>query len=86
LLALPRPAFQQLDNRFLHLLGRVGFRKLLFELLAGEGDFVQFTFFVLRHDGGHDIKGQLAILTVFGGADKILDLNCYQEADNVSQG
>jgi hypothetical protein len=66
LLALPRPAFQQLDDGFLHLLGRVGFRKILFELLAGEVTLSSSPFFVLRHDGGHDIKGQLAILTVFG--------------------
>ena len=55
------PLFQQLNNGLFHTLWCVAGWKVFAKRVALEGDALRF-FFLLGHDGSHDLGGQLAAL------------------------
>lgn len=57
LLAFFLPLFQQLDNGFLHPLGRVALGKILPQSVRCEDHLVQIAFLFLAHNGPHHING-----------------------------
>ena len=58
-LTLFLPCLQQLDDGFLHPLGRIAFREILPQGVRGKCHSVQITFLFLTHDDTHHIEGQI---------------------------
>lgn len=56
------PLLQKLDDGLLHLLRRVGARKVFAQPVAGDGDAVYLRLLLLGHDRPHDSGSQLSAL------------------------
>ena len=59
-LALAQPCVQQLQDGFLHLLGRIGAREVFAQLVRREDDVVALRLFLLHHDVQHGVVVELA--------------------------
>ena len=85
LLAAVVPSFQQFQNHLFHLLGRVAFREILMQLVAGERYPVKLAFLLFRHDGAHHVDGQMPSLAEFLQPLRLGDYSEKKELMNVDE-